>query len=68
MFDSPFDVCPVCRQVVLLDQTQAQCAREHGCPGAGACSLEPYFTGVACIAIARKGGKSATRRRTGGVP
>ena len=54
MFDSPFDACPVCRQVVLLDQTQAQCAREHACPAAGGCPLEAYFTGVECAAAGRK--------------
>jgi hypothetical protein len=52
MFDSPFDACPVCREIVLLDQTQAQCAREHGCTGA--CPLEAYFTGVPCVATTRK--------------
>jgi hypothetical protein len=31
MFDSPFDHCPVCNQMVLLDQTQRECALEHGC-------------------------------------
>jgi len=31
MFDSPFEFCSVCRQYVLLDQTEPQCAREHAC-------------------------------------
>lgn len=45
MFDSPFDRCPVCGQMVLLDQTQVECAREHDCQ-ATACPLREYFTGV----------------------
>jgi ferredoxin len=44
MFDSPFEYCTVCGQYVLLDQTQAQCAREHGC--ARACPLQQFFTGM----------------------
>jgi hypothetical protein len=31
---------------VLLDQTQRQCAREHGCAGEPKCPLEKYFTGI----------------------
>jgi hypothetical protein len=46
MFDSPFELCPVCRAYVLLDQTQRQCAREHGCAGEPKCPLEKYFTGI----------------------
>jgi hypothetical protein len=45
MFDSPFEFCPVCRAYVLLDQTQRQCAAEHGCAGSGKCGLARYFTG-----------------------
>jgi len=43
MFDSPFEYCSVCAQYVLLDQTQRQCAREHGCRGS--CPLQALFTG-----------------------
>ena len=45
MFDSPFEFCSVCRQYVLLDQTQPQCAYEHGCSTRTACPLAKYFTG-----------------------
>ena len=42
--DSPFEICPHCREPVLLDQSQADCAREHGC-GNKDCPLSPLFTG-----------------------
>ena len=45
MFDSPFEFCSVCRQYVLLDQTEPQCAREHACNGKAACPLAKYFIG-----------------------
>jgi hypothetical protein len=44
MFDSPFEFCSFCRQYVLLDQTQPQCAREHACDGKVSCPLARYFT------------------------
>ena len=43
-FDSPFEFCPVCKQEVVLDQTQAECAAEHHC-NAAECPLAKYFTG-----------------------
>jgi hypothetical protein len=46
MFDSPFEFCKVCRQYVLLDQTQRQCAREHACTDVTLCPLRQYFTGI----------------------
>lgn len=46
MFDSPFDLCPVCGQMVLLDQTQVECAREHSCATDTECPLKKYFTGI----------------------
>ena len=46
MFDSPFELCPVCRQYVLLDQTQRQCASEHHCSDAARCPLRSCFTGI----------------------
>ena len=42
MFDSPFTYCAVCKEGVLLDQTQADCAREHDCKVAK-CPLKAYF-------------------------
>jgi hypothetical protein len=46
MLDSPFEFCGVCRAYVLLDQTQQQCVREHGCADPAKCPLRRYFTGV----------------------
>jgi len=43
-FDSPFEFCPVCKQEVVLDQTQAECAAEHDCEGIE-CPLARYFSG-----------------------
>ena len=45
MFDSPFDHCPVCGEVVLLDQTLTECAREHQCQDTNACPLKNVFCG-----------------------
>jgi len=30
--------------MVLIDETQAECAREHGCPPGRVCPLKAYFT------------------------
>lgn len=45
-FDSPIGRCPVVREMVLLDETQAECAREHECPPGQVCPLEECFTRV----------------------
>lgn len=46
MLDSPFDFCKVCREYVLLDQTQRQCAAEHRCRHGADCPLARYFSGI----------------------
>ena len=46
MFDSPIEACPVCGQMVVLDQTQRECAREHQCNTDVECPLRKYFTGL----------------------
>jgi hypothetical protein len=46
MFDSPFEYCLVCKEYVLLDQTQRQCAREHGCDRIAKCPLQQFFAGM----------------------
>ena len=46
MFDSPIEACPVCGQIVVLDQTQRECAREHQCDSKTECPLRKYFTGL----------------------
>ncbi|HWQ40376.1 MAG TPA: hypothetical protein VNM24_17490 [Burkholderiales bacterium] len=43
MFDSPLHYCPVCRQYVALDQSQPECAREHGCSPRQPCPLAHLF-------------------------
>ena len=45
MFDSPFDHCPRCGEMVLLDQTLKECAREHRCADTSDCPLQKYFVG-----------------------
>lgn len=44
LIDSPFEVCPVCDEYVLLDQTQRQCAQEHHCENIK-CPLQRFFVG-----------------------
>ncbi len=46
MFDSPIESCPVCGQIVALDQTQRECAREHHCDSGTECPLRECFTGL----------------------
>jgi hypothetical protein len=58
MFDSPFECCSVCHGYVLLDQTQGECAREHGCRDASVCPLRRMFTGFD-FASARIGAERA---------
>lgn len=47
-FDSPLGRCEAVRELVVTDGTAAQCAREHGCPDAGACALAGWFLGRDC--------------------
>ena len=44
-FDSPIELCVVCKRYVLLDQTQKECALEHQCRRDERCPLAKYFTG-----------------------
>jgi hypothetical protein len=46
MFDSPIECCPVCGEMVLLDQTKFECAREHNCKPDTECPLQKYFSGI----------------------
>jgi hypothetical protein len=46
MFDSPMEHCPVCGQMVVLDQAMRECGRKHGCAVDTACPLQKYFTGT----------------------
>lgn len=44
IFDSPIARCDAVREMVLTDETQVECAREHGCPADRTCPLSGYFT------------------------
>lgn len=46
MFDSPFTHCPRCNEMVILDQTVTECAREHQCRNTKTCPLREYFCGA----------------------
>lgn len=43
VFDSPVARCQAIREMVLTDETQAQCALEHECPPGRKCPLQGYF-------------------------
>lgn len=43
MFDSPIARCEIIEEMVLIDETQEECAREHGCPPDRICPLARYF-------------------------
>lgn len=57
MFDSPFVFCPRCGEMVLLDQTRRECAREHGCDQEP-CPLAAWFGGIDFRQDQRDEGKS----------
>lgn len=42
-FDSPVARCEVMRELVLLDETQQECAHEHGCDRHQECPLAGCF-------------------------
>ncbi len=46
LLDSPIGRCEAVREMVLLDETQHECAAEHGCPPDRDCPLEGYFASV----------------------
>ncbi|HTH41101.1 MAG TPA: hypothetical protein VL968_09955 [Rhodocyclaceae bacterium] len=46
MFDSPFDFCPVHHEMVLLDQTLEECARDHHCDDPAHCPIGKCFVGT----------------------
>ena len=43
IFDSPISRCEAVHAMVLTDETQAECAREHDCPPGRVCPLQGYF-------------------------
>lgn len=44
--DSPIGRCEAVKEMVLLDETQRECAREHACPPGRECPLEGCFAPV----------------------
>lgn len=44
IFDSPIARCDAVHEIVLTDETQVECAREHECPPGRQCPLCGYFT------------------------
>lgn len=44
IFDSPVARCEIVREMVLTDETQAECAHEHECQHDLTCPLAGYFT------------------------
>lgn len=44
--DSPIGRCEAVKEMVLLDETQRECAREHGCPPGRDCPLEGCFARI----------------------
>jgi len=47
--DSPISRCEAVREMVLTDQTQGQCALEHGCPPGRKCPLDGCFAEISGI-------------------
>ena len=46
VLDSPIGRCEAKKEMVLLDETQAECAAEHGCKPGCDCPLEGHFAKV----------------------
>ena len=44
--DSPMGICEAEHTIVLTDQTQHECALEHGCPPGCNCPLDGCFARV----------------------
>lgn len=43
IFDAPIARCEAVHEMVLTDETQCECAREHDCPPGRECPLHGYF-------------------------
>lgn len=63
-FDSPIARCEAVREMVLTDETQAQCAREHDCPPGFKCPLCGYFKEADDIGMALESTPSAQNSET----
>lgn len=47
--DTPISRCEAVREMVLTDQTQRQCALEHGCPPGRNCPLDGCFAEISGV-------------------
>jgi hypothetical protein len=50
VLDSPIARCEAMHTMVLTDETQRECAREHECPPGQVCPLCNYFTDTSGLA------------------
>jgi hypothetical protein len=48
-FDAPISPCDAVQEMVLTDQTQRQCALEHGCPPGRNCPLNGCFAEISGV-------------------
>lgn len=68
--DSPISRCEAVREMVLTDQTQRECACEHGCPPGRVCPLDGCFAEISGVTEAATLGAlavaEAVHQRTGG--
>ncbi|WP_374324991.1 hypothetical protein [Azonexus sp.] len=44
IFDAPISRCEAIHEMVLTDETESECACEHGCPPGRECPLHGCFT------------------------
>jgi len=65
MFDSPISRCEVVREMVLTDQTQAECAIEHQCPPDRLCPLCGCFYEVSGVGASASGTAVVPSARNG---
>jgi len=61
--DSPISRCEEAHTMVLIDQTQEQCADEHECPVGRFCPLAGYFADMHSAERRPKAVDASVRRR-----
>jgi hypothetical protein len=50
IFDAPIAPCNAVHEMVLTDETQAECARDHACLPGRQCPLQGFFTETSGLA------------------
>jgi hypothetical protein len=58
----------MCRQYVALDQSQRECAHEHGCSPQQPCPLAHLFSVHQPEAVPERAGNAATSITESGIP